>query len=94
VVGLYLWTQPESGERFLRAVFTGGIDNHDPERQLDEGILRTLWLARDDLLERESQLRSPMVLRAVDDYFAGTRFPLDMFQQVEFEALVPQAQIV
>ncbi|MCP4000405.1 MAG: NUDIX hydrolase [Gammaproteobacteria bacterium] len=94
IVGVYLWTHPESKERFLRVVFTGQIQNHDAMRELDEGILRTLWLSRDDLLKRSESLRSPMVLRAVDDYQAGARFPVNMFQQIEMDKLASHAQQV
>lgn len=94
IVGLYLWTHPESGERFLRAVFTGDLGQHDPELELDEGILRAVWLSRDDLLAREAQWRSPMVIRAVDDYLAGRRYSLDMLSHVDFAELADRAQVV
>lgn len=94
IVGVYLWTQPDSGERFLRVTYTGKILGHDPKRQLDEGILRNLWLTRDDLLGREAQLRSPMVIRAIDDYQAGVRFPVTMFQHVDTEELADKAEVV
>jgi ADP-ribose pyrophosphatase YjhB (NUDIX family) len=94
IVGVYLWAHPEKNERFLRVVYTGQMQHHDASRQLDEGILRTLWLSRDDLLARNDQLRSPMVLRGVDDYLSGTRFPVTMFQQIEMEELASHAQQV
>ena len=94
IVGLYLWTQPQSRERFLRIVFTGGIDNHEADRELDTGILRTLWMSREELMARADDLRSPMVPRALDDYRAGQRFPVTMFQQVELDALAANAEIV
>lgn len=88
IVGVYLWTHPESGERFLRVAYSGKIHDHDASRQLDEGILRAMWLSRDELLERAEQLRSPMVIRVIDDYQAGVSFPVDMFQQVDIEELL------
>jgi hypothetical protein len=94
VIGLYLWTHPESAEQFLRVVFTGELGEHDPDRELDDGILRTLWLSRDDLLKRSEQLRSPMVLRAVDDYLTGDRYPLDVFRQLAPDDLAARAKKV
>jgi 8-oxo-dGTP pyrophosphatase MutT (NUDIX family) len=94
IIGVYLWTHPTSDERFLRIVFTGRIDQHDATRPLDEGILRTLWLSRDALLERFDQLRSPMVLRAIDDYTAGFRFAVNMFQQINVDELAHHAKKV
>lgn len=94
ISGIYLWQHPENGERFLRVVFCGQCSNHQPGQPLDEGILRTLWLSRQELAERGPQLRSPMVLRAIDDYKAGQRFPVNMFQQIEIEDLAEHAQVV
>jgi hypothetical protein len=39
--------------------------------------VRTHWLSRAELAAREPRLRSPLVLRCIDDYLAGRRVPLD-----------------
>ena len=78
VVGLYVW-QPEHLTRtFLRIAFAGRLEGHDPSRPLDHGILRTRWLDRDQLLAAQPKHRSPLVLRCVDDYLAGARYPLEV----------------
>lgn len=94
ISGIYLWQHPENSERFLRVVFCGHCQNHRAEQPLDDGILRTLWLTRKELEARHDQLRSPMVLRAIDDYKAGRRFPVNMFQQLDVEMLAERAQVV
>jgi 8-oxo-dGTP pyrophosphatase MutT (NUDIX family) len=94
IVGVYLWTHPDTQDRFLRVTYTGHTDDHLPEQKLDEGILRTLWLSRDQLSRRRDSLRSPMVMRAVEDYRSGQRFPVTMFQQVGIEDLAANAQLV
>jgi 8-oxo-dGTP pyrophosphatase MutT (NUDIX family) len=82
VVGLYVW-QPEHLTRtFLRIAFTGRLEGHDPSRPLDHGILRTRWLDRDQLLASQPKHRSPLVLRCVDDYLAGTRYPLELLKHL------------
>jgi ADP-ribose pyrophosphatase YjhB (NUDIX family) len=74
VTGIYLWQAAPATRRFLRVVFTGRCGAHDPERALDRGIIRTLWLSREQLLAQPTTaLRSPMVLRSIDDYLAGHR---------------------
>ena len=50
--------------------------------RLDEGIVATHWLTRAQLLGRERDLRSPMVLRCLDDYLAGVRHPLETITHV------------
>jgi len=92
--GVYLWRQPESGERFLRVVFCGSCSNHNPEQTLDDGILRTLWLSQAELMLHRNKLRSPMVLRAIDDFRAKIRFPMNMFQQLDLEDLAARAKVV
>jgi 8-oxo-dGTP pyrophosphatase MutT (NUDIX family) len=84
LVGVYLWRNPVSGRAVLRFAFTGTVTHHDAAQRLDRGIVRTHWLTRSDLEERESRLRSPLVLRCVDDYLAGQRRPLDAVAQLDF----------
>jgi len=83
LVGIYLWRNPVSGRAVLRFAFTGPVSNHDAAQRLDRGIVRTHWLTRSDLQERMSRLRSPLVLRCVDDYLAGQRQPLDAVAQLD-----------
>lgn len=80
IVGIYQWTSPRDGNTFLRICFNGHCDFHDPEQKLDHGIVRTLWLSRDELLDLP--LRSPLVLRGIDDYLAGKCFPLELLTLV------------
>ena len=78
LLGVYLWRARNSGPTFLRAAFCGSVGEADPGRVFDSGIEQTLWLSRDDILSREAQWRSPLVLRCIDDYLAGRRFPIDI----------------
>lgn len=82
VLGVYVWDAPDRQRSFLRIAFTGEVHSHDQYRKLDRGIARALWLTRDELVARSSRLRSPMVLKCVDDFLAGTRYPLELLQQV------------
>jgi 8-oxo-dGTP pyrophosphatase MutT (NUDIX family) len=82
LVGIYLWEQPERQRSFLRFTFCGEVATHDAQRQLDRGIERAVWLTRDEIVMRSARLRTPMVLRCIDDYLAARRYPLDVVQQV------------
>ena len=77
LTGIYLWDQPGASRTFLRFAFCGAHSHHRPEQSLDQGILRALWLSRDELAARAEQLRSPLVLQCIDDHAAGRRYPLD-----------------
>ncbi|HRE55475.1 MAG TPA: NUDIX hydrolase, partial [Candidatus Competibacter sp.] len=76
VVGVYYWTHPK-GDTFVRTCFAGTALRHHPDQALDRGIQRALWLTRAEIATLEPRLRSPMVLRCLDDYRAGKRLPLD-----------------
>jgi 8-oxo-dGTP pyrophosphatase MutT (NUDIX family) len=78
ITGIYLYTDKATARTYLRVVFTGQLLSHHAEQALDDGILRTLWLGRPDLLARRARLRSPLVLRSIDDFLAGHRLPVDM----------------
>ena len=82
LTGIYLWDQPEKQRSFLRFTFCGQVISHDPERRLDRGIERALWMSRAQMMSRLSRMRSPMVLRCVDDYLEGRRYPLDVVQHM------------
>ena len=77
LVGIYRWQAPDTGATFIRFAFAGEVVAHDVTRVLDVGILRALWLPYEELLARRAMHRSPLVLRCVDDYRAGSRRPLD-----------------
>lgn len=81
VVGVYRWPHSPT-DTFVRACFSGAVRQRDPEAPLDQGILRALWLTRRELLARSEHHRSPQVLRCVDDYLTGRRYPLDLFVDV------------
>ena len=62
---------------YLRFTFCGeaGVEFDQP---LDEGILRVLWMTRDEMAACQDRHRSPIVLQCVDDYLAGHRTPLHL----------------
>jgi len=82
LVGIYLWEQPARQRSFLRFTFCGRVSEHEPHRRLDRGIKRALWLTRTELVTRSARLRSPMVLRCIDDYLADRHYPLDVVRHV------------
>jgi len=76
LVGTYLW-RSDSGRSFLRFAFCGTVDEHRPQQPLDQGIVRSLWISHQQLLAQASRLRSPLVLRCLQDYLLGKRQPVD-----------------
>jgi len=88
VLGLYLWHCDEADTSFLRVAFCGNAVPPDADPTLDEGILATHWLTRAQLIAREARLRSPLVLRCLDDYQAGIRHPISMISELPADKLM------
>jgi len=86
LVGVYSWRNPENDITYLRFAFTGSVTERDPSRKLDEGIINAVWMSRDELLAQSNKIRSPLVMRAIDDYLAGRRFRLDLLHILHDEA--------
>ncbi len=82
LVGLYLsrFQRPATGEdiTYLRMAFCGELGEFLPERSLDEGIVRTLWMTPAEVRASADRHRSPLVLRCIEDHLAGQRYPLEL----------------
>jgi phosphatase NudJ len=80
LLGVYIsrFQRSTTGEdiTYLRFAFTGELGEHVAGRALDHGIVRTLWMTADELRATADRHRSPLVLRCLDDYLQGVRFPL------------------
>src|SRR6185312_11145941 len=88
LLGLYLWRSPR-GHSTLRIAFVGTVDRFESQRRLDPPVLRTHWLTRAELAERGPRLRTPLVLRCIDDYLAGQRLPLGALASMQSEPSGP-----
>ena len=82
LVGIYRWGKPGPGEEpgvtYLRFAFCGELHGHEPERKLDAGIVRAVWLDLDEIRALSACHRSPLVLRCIEDYLAGRRYALEL----------------
>ncbi len=77
LVGLYTYKAPSNGVTYYRFCYAATTLEYAQNYQLDEDIIATHWLSRDELQHRHEQLRSPLVLQCIDDYLAGRRYPLE-----------------
>jgi len=85
LVGIYLWRNPENDRSFLRFAFCGTVDDHQPKLPLDIGIVRAVWMTHEQLLAQPARLRSPLVLRCLDDFLRGSRQPLDSVASLKLD---------
>lgn len=79
LVGAYMThiDRPGGGATYLRFTFCGRPGSSCEASALDDGIVRTLWLTADELRACHARHRTPLVMRSLEDYLAGRRFPLD-----------------
>jgi 8-oxo-dGTP pyrophosphatase MutT (NUDIX family) len=82
LVGVYLSRarKPATGEDFtyLRFAFCGRVGEPEPGRSLDSGIVRALWLTPQEVRASRARHRSPLLVRCMEDYLAGVRYPLSV----------------
>ncbi|WP_115004703.1 NUDIX hydrolase [Xanthomonas campestris] len=81
LIGTYQWVAP-TGQCFLRFAFVADALAHHPERSLDTGVVRALWMTPEELRAASDRLRSPLVWEVVADYLAGQRHPLALVRHV------------
>ncbi len=78
LVGIYHWRDTPDGITWLRFAFGGHIDGHEAGRTLDAGIVAAHWFAPEEVEALTPHHRSPLVARAIADWQAGRRYPLDL----------------
>jgi ADP-ribose pyrophosphatase YjhB (NUDIX family) len=81
LVGVYLSRRERAGGEdvtYVRMAFCGELGELDPDRALDTGIVRTLWMTEKEIRASADRHRSPLLLRCMEDYLAGKRYPLSL----------------
>lgn len=94
LVGTYLWRNPLNGRSYLRFTFCGEVSDHRPRQSLDHGIVRALWLSQAELQAQSARLRSPLVLRCIEDFLLGRRHPLDSVACLDLASAVQAPAVV
>ncbi|WP_111496470.1 MULTISPECIES: NUDIX hydrolase [Marinobacter] len=76
-LGLYTYQAPATGKTYYRMCFVAEALTHETD-ELDDDIIAAHWLTYEELKEQSEKLRSPLVMRCIEDYLAGRRFPLSV----------------
>ena len=82
LLGIYIYHSLRNDTTYHRYTFIGEALEKVTD-DLDEGIIAPRWLTEAQLRESD-RLRSPMVLRCIEDYRRGTPLPLDVIREVDF----------
>ena len=78
LIGIYLYPNPNNKEiTYLRFCFFGTYTKKQNKRKLDNGIVRTVWMSKKEI-EQQDRMRSPMVLKCINDYLKRNSYPLTL----------------
>ena len=80
IVSIQLWRKTPDFPTFLRVCFAGNVHSYKSDQLLDDGIIATHWLNRDEIAKKHKQLRSSLVLTSIDAYLAGECYPLSLLK--------------
>ena len=69
----------KNGRDYLRSAFIGTVPEGQEPAPRDSVILACHWLTREEINARP---RSSVVVACIDDYLAGTRYPLSLVEHV------------
>ena len=84
IVGVYRWQHPKQDLTFLRFCIAGTLaEPNEPLIPQDPDIIQTHWLSYDEIIRRKTTLRSPLVLKCIDDFQVGQQFPLTLYQDID-----------
>ncbi|MBQ0799283.1 MAG: NUDIX hydrolase [Porticoccaceae bacterium] len=79
LLGLGCYTSPQNGESYHRVTLVCEAIERETE-VIDPDITQVLWLSETELRERQGEHRSPMVMACIEDYLAGTQYPLEIIR--------------
>jgi len=82
IVGQYQYYSPFNQVTYFRTAFAATAIQKVSD-QLDKEIIEAVWLNYDEILDKREQMRSPLVIRVIEDYRAGKKFPLNLVSTVE-----------
>jgi 8-oxo-dGTP pyrophosphatase MutT (NUDIX family) len=80
IIGLY-WYRPNPQNNYLRICFKGHLKDETViprPSSSDDGVVAANWYSLADIIQREDEHRSNLVMRCINDYLAGIEFPLEV----------------
>ena len=78
VLGISKYVSEHNGTIYYRHSFIAEAIERDNAATLDEGIIQALWLSYDELKAQPDKLRSPLVLKNIEQYLSGQKYPLSI----------------
>ena len=80
IISFTTFRAPANDITYYRLAFAADADQLDPLQVIDPDIEEAMWLTYEEILQKRQQLRSPMVLEAIEDYRRGIFYSLDLLK--------------
>ena len=80
-LGIYQTLAGLNGTSYVRHCFVARPVVEQAGSPLDADIVEALWLSIGEIEALATELRSPMVLKVIQDYLKGVRFPLSLISK-------------
>lgn len=78
LLGIYYWISPKSNETYIRTAFIAKPMVFDKDYKIDSDITATHWLTYEEIINHTIELRTPLVVKTLEDYNNQISFPLDL----------------
>ena len=83
LVGIYTYKAPSNNVTYYRFCYACEAIEEIHEAQLDKDILAAHWFTLEEVKARKEQLRSPLVMKCLEDYLAGKQYPTNLIYEHE-----------
>ena len=77
LLGTTIFHSPANGVYYCRTTFIARAEKQVHHLPTDPDITAVHWLGVDQLRAESAKMRSPLVLKSIERYLSGVRFPLD-----------------
>ncbi|MGS2722179.1 NUDIX hydrolase [Porticoccus sp. GXU_MW_L64] len=84
-MGITTYQAPSNGITYYRVCFAAKSAGFDPEYERDSDIEEALWLSYEELQERHESMRSPLVLKAVENYRDNLIYSLSLVEAFDLK---------
>ena len=81
--GIYQWTLPGSERTYLRFCFVGRAGDRLEGTTLDSDIIDVHWLTLDQIRDGSFDLRSPLVLRSIEDARTQSLYSIEILHALD-----------
>lgn len=93
LVGIYTLNPASNGNYYQRFCFTGSINGSLETQPQDPDIIAAHWMSIEEIIQRIGKHRSGLIVKCLQDYLSGQRYPLDTLHCSGDEDLLQQQSL-